>query len=245
MPRPARRRVAVVGTGAIVSGSHLSALRVHAERAELVAAVDVDQGRLDAFRELAGGEVAGYTSVAEMLDAARPDLVLIGTPPSLHREQTVAALKAGAWVLCEKPLTLSLAEYDEIAAAEEASGAYASVVFQHRYGSGAVHARELITSGELGAPGSRTARPPGTGTPPTTPYRGAERGPVRAAAPPWATASTSTTCCCTCSAPGRRSARWRPGWCTTPRARTSPRPSSGSRTVPSPPSSTVCCHPTR
>src|SRR4051794_5358875 len=152
MPRPARRRVAVVGTGAIVSGSHLSALRAHAERTELVAAVDVDQGRLDAFRELAGGDVAGYTSMAGMLDAVRPDLVLIGTPPSLHREQTVTALKAGAWVLCEKPLTLSLAEYDEIAAAEEASGAYASVVFQHRYGSGAVHARELIAGGHVGAP---------------------------------------------------------------------------------------------
>ncbi|MGX1566675.1 Gfo/Idh/MocA family protein [Streptomyces sp. NPDC055506] len=149
---PTRRRVAVVGTGAIVSGSHLPALRAHSDRVELVAAVDVDQERLDTFRELAGDQVAGYTSVDAMLDAERPDLVLIGTPPSLHREQTVAALKAGAWVLCEKPLTLSLAEYDEIAAAEEASGAYAAVVFQHRYGSGAVHARELITGGELGAP---------------------------------------------------------------------------------------------
>ncbi|MFC9504096.1 Gfo/Idh/MocA family protein [Streptomyces sp. NPDC057002] len=149
---PTRRRVAVVGTGAIVSGSHLPALRAHSDRVELVAAVDVDQERLDTFRELAGDQVAGYTSVDAMLDAVRPDLVLIGTPPSLHREQTVAALKAGAWVLCEKPLTLSLAEYDEIAAAEEASGAYAAVVFQHRYGSGAVHARELIAGGELGAP---------------------------------------------------------------------------------------------
>ncbi len=151
-PRPARRRVAVIGTGAIVGGSHLPALRAHSDRVELVAAVDVDQARLDAFRELAGAEVAGYTSTGDMLDAVRPDLVLIGTPPSLHREQTVAALKAGAWVLCEKPLCLSLAEYDDIAAAEEASGVYASVVFQHRYGSGAVHARELIASGELGAP---------------------------------------------------------------------------------------------
>ncbi|KDN77232.1 oxidoreductase [Streptomyces olindensis] len=149
---PTRRRVAVVGTGAIVGGSHLPALRAHSDRVELVAAVDVDQERLDAFRELAGEQVAGYTSMDAMLDAERPDLVLIGTPPSLHRDQTVAALKAGAWVLCEKPLTLSLAEYDEIAAAEEATGAYAAVVFQHRYGSGAVHARELITSGELGAP---------------------------------------------------------------------------------------------
>ncbi len=149
---PTRRRVAVVGTGAIVGGSHLPALRAHSDRVELVAAVDVDQERLDAFRELAGEQVAEYTSMDAMLDAVRPDLVLIGTPPSLHRDQTVAALKAGAWVLCEKPLTLSLAEYDEIAAAEEATGAYAAVVFQHRYGSGAVHARELITSGELGAP---------------------------------------------------------------------------------------------
>ncbi|MFF9333911.1 Gfo/Idh/MocA family protein [Streptomyces albogriseolus] len=151
-PSSGRRRAAVIGTGAIVVGGHLPALRAHADRVELVAAVDVDPGRLDAFRAEAGEEVAGFASTEAMLDAVRPDLVLIGTPPSLHREQAVAALKAGAWVLCEKPLCLSLAEYDEIAAAETASGAYASVIFQHRYGSGAVRARELIRSGELGAP---------------------------------------------------------------------------------------------
>ncbi|GGQ85359.1 Gfo/Idh/MocA family protein [Streptomyces pilosus] len=149
---PVRRRVAVVGTGAVVTASHLPALRAHADRTELVAAVDVDPGRLAAFRSEAGERVAGFTSAAAMLDAVRPDLVLIGTPPALHREQTVAALEAGAWVLCEKPLCLSLAEYDGIAAAEEASGAYASVIFQHRYGSGADRARALIRSGELGAP---------------------------------------------------------------------------------------------
>ncbi|MEV5388574.1 Gfo/Idh/MocA family oxidoreductase [Streptomyces sp. NPDC052721] len=151
LPAP-RRRVAVIGTGAIVTGSHLPALRAHAERVELVAAVDVDQGRLDAFRQLAGARIDGFTSTDAMLDAVHPDLVLIGTPPALHREQTVAALGAGAWVLCEKPLCLSPAELDDITAAEEASGAYAAVVFQHRYGSGAVHARDLITRGELGAP---------------------------------------------------------------------------------------------
>jgi predicted dehydrogenase len=152
---PSRLRAAVVGTGGIVTGAHLPALGAHAERVELVAAVDVDPDRLDAFRTAAGAagmDVTGYTELDAMLDAVRPDLVLIGTPPSLHGAQTVAALSAGAWVLCEKPLCLSLAEYDEIAAAEEASGAYASVVFQHRYGSGAVHARELIAGGGLGAP---------------------------------------------------------------------------------------------
>ncbi|TDC10500.1 Gfo/Idh/MocA family oxidoreductase [Streptomyces sp. 8K308] len=155
-PPSSRLRAAVVGTGGIVTGAHLPALTAHADRVELVAAVDVDAGRLDAFRaaaaEAGAKDVTGHQDLDAMLAAERPDLVLIGTPPTLHHEQTVAALKAGAWVLCEKPLTLSLAEYDAIAAAEEATGRYAAAVFQHRYGSGAVHARELIDSGELGRP---------------------------------------------------------------------------------------------
>ncbi|WP_459180276.1 Gfo/Idh/MocA family protein [Streptomyces sp.] len=151
-PAP-RLRAAVVGTGAIVSGSHLPALRAHGDRVELIAAVDVDTDRLKAFCETAGPDVTGYTDLDAMLAAERPDLVLIGTPPAFHRDQTVAALRAGAWVLCEKPPCLSLEEYDEIMAAEGAeSGPYAAIVFQHRFGSGAVHARELLASGELGAP---------------------------------------------------------------------------------------------
>ncbi|MFI8998511.1 Gfo/Idh/MocA family protein [Streptomyces sp. NPDC053542] len=154
MPVSAPVRAAVVGTGGIVTGSHLPALRELHGRVRLVAAVDTDPARLTAFRELAGDEVHGYGDLAEMLAAERPDLVLLGTPPALHAEQARAALRAGAWVLCEKPLCLSLAEYDAIAAAEgaEEGGPYASVVFQHRYGSGAVHARELLRSGELGRP---------------------------------------------------------------------------------------------
>ncbi|WP_078888520.1 Gfo/Idh/MocA family protein [Streptomyces sclerotialus] len=150
-------RAAVVGTGGIVTGSHLPALRALHGRVRLVAAVDTDPARLAAFRDQAGDDVNGYGGLDEMLAAERPGLVLLGTPPALHAGQTRAALRAGAWVLCEKPLCLSLAEYDAIAAAEGAEedgpgGPYASVVFQHRYGSGAVHARELLRSGELGRP---------------------------------------------------------------------------------------------
>ncbi|MFC6063618.1 Gfo/Idh/MocA family protein [Streptomyces ochraceiscleroticus] len=150
-------RAAVVGTGGIVTGSHLPALRELHGRVRLVAAVDTDPARLTAFRDLAGDDVHGYGDLDEMLAAERPDLVLLGTPPALHAVQATAALRAGAWVLCEKPLCLSLAEYDAIAAAEGTEeggtgGPYASVVFQHRYGSGAVHARELLRSGELGRP---------------------------------------------------------------------------------------------
>ena len=157
-------RAAVVGTGGIIAGAHLPALRAHADRVRLVGAVDVDESRLADFLGEAGEGVSGYPGVTEMLAAQQPDLVLIGTPPSLHAEQARAALRAGAWVLCEKPLCLSLAEYDSIAAEEgdegpsgsggagARRGPYASVVFQHRYGSGGAHARELLRSGELGRP---------------------------------------------------------------------------------------------
>jgi predicted dehydrogenase len=55
-------------------------------------------------------------------------------------------------VLVEKPPCLTLAEFDRIEAAERDGGPYASVVFQHRFGSGARHLAELIEADALGRP---------------------------------------------------------------------------------------------
>jgi predicted dehydrogenase len=46
----------------------------------------------------------GYTDVARMLAAERPDAVSVCSPHHLHREHAVGCLEAGAHVLCEKPL---------------------------------------------------------------------------------------------------------------------------------------------
>lgn len=52
---------------------------------------------------------------------AGADIVIVATPPSVHAEQTIAALHAGAHVLVEKPLTSTLAEADAIVAAASTS----------------------------------------------------------------------------------------------------------------------------
>ncbi|MGW4235781.1 Gfo/Idh/MocA family protein [Streptomyces sp. NPDC004749] len=149
-----RIRAAVIGTGQIAKGAHLPALRTLGDEIDIVAAFDIDEEAVRAF--CADGDIPHpYTDLARMLDEQRPDLVSICTPPVFHREQTVAALRSGAWVWCEKPPCPSLAEFDAIEAAEgtEADGGpFAAIVFQHRFGSGADHVRSLLAEGSLGRP---------------------------------------------------------------------------------------------
>jgi predicted dehydrogenase len=61
-------------------------------------------------------------------------------------------MEAGAWVLCEKPLCASLAEFDRIAEAERRTGRYTACVFQQRFASSTAHLRRLVAEGLLGRP---------------------------------------------------------------------------------------------
>ncbi|MFE9995472.1 Gfo/Idh/MocA family protein [Streptomyces avermitilis] len=149
-----RIRAALIGTGAIGGGSHLPALATLAEEGEteIVAAVDIDADAITAFCAEHGIPHA-YTDLDRMLQEQRPDLVSICTPPTLHREQTLAALRAGAWVWCEKPPVPTLADFDAIESQEGTDGGpYAAIVFQHRFGSGARHVRRLLAEQALGRP---------------------------------------------------------------------------------------------
>ncbi|MEQ0558406.1 Gfo/Idh/MocA family oxidoreductase [Amycolatopsis sp. NEAU-NG30] len=145
-----RLRVAVVGTGAIAE-SHRAAYQAHRDDVDIVAAADVDESRAVAF--CATTEHAQpYRDLGSLLAEQAPDLVSICTPPGLHVEQTRAVLESGAWVWCEKPPCRSLAEYDEMTAAEGDGGPYVSFVYQQRSGSAAAHFRSLLAAGDLGRP---------------------------------------------------------------------------------------------
>lgn len=142
--------MAIVGAGGIAA-LHVKAVRAQRDRAQLVAAVDVDPDQLAAF--CARHRVRGrYTDLGEMLKWERPDLVCVATPPALHAELSIACLEGGAWVLCEKPLCGSLAELDEIAAAERRTGRRCASVLQWRFGSAAQYLKGLIERGALGRP---------------------------------------------------------------------------------------------
>lgn len=144
-------RIAVVGGGSIASTHHMPALRALDTDVEVVAVVDVDKSRAESFA-LEWGIATSFSDVDTMLRTVRPELVVVCTPPAAHRDAVVASLKAGCWVWCEKPPTLSLAEYDAISEHEGAEGPFASYVFQHRFGSAAKRLRQLVAEGQLGDP---------------------------------------------------------------------------------------------
>lgn len=149
-----RRRLALIG----VSGYgriHLDLAREWRDRglAEIVAAVVInpDEERY-AVAELAAHGTRIHADWEEMLraHAGAIDLCLIPTGIHLHARMTVAALRAGANVLVEKPLAGSRAETDAIRAAERASGRFVAVGFQDCYDPSTAWLRAGLAAGRIG-----------------------------------------------------------------------------------------------
>ena len=140
---------AIVGTGD-VARLHADAVIAH-PRARLVAVTNRTRAKAEEFAEQ-WGHPAVYDSLGELLDAEHPDVVIVCTPPSVHRDEVLAAFAAGAHVILEKPAALSLGELDDMRAAARAAHRELAIVFQQRTGTAAAHVRRLLASGALGRP---------------------------------------------------------------------------------------------
>ncbi|WP_156761609.1 Gfo/Idh/MocA family protein [Microbacterium karelineae] len=139
-------RVGIVGTGGIAGVQADSLSRI--DDAEIVAVTDIDEGRAREFAAKWGGRVDA--SLEAMLETGGVDIVHLCSPPGLHVAQGELVLRAGVSALSEKPPALSLAEFDRIRAAEEASSGWFATVSQHRFGGRARWLAERTADGALG-----------------------------------------------------------------------------------------------
>jgi len=101
-------RVGIVGLGRL-GRRHAENLAFRVDGAELVAAASP----IEAERAWAKGALAGaatYSGLEELLAHPGLDAVWLVTPTSLHADQTIAAIKAGKHVFCEKPIALKAAD---------------------------------------------------------------------------------------------------------------------------------------
>ena len=120
---------------------------------EVVGLCDIKPEALDAAREATGlGEGLCYENWQRALDQVDCDVVVVITPPQLHDEMCLAALRAGRHVMVEKPLTMDLGAACALVREADARGLKLSACQQARFSAGNQKAMELVANGTLGQP---------------------------------------------------------------------------------------------
>ena len=140
-------KLGLIGAGGI-SGAHCRTIS-DIDGAEIIAASDLVQARLDAAKERWGIKRT-FLDYNEMLKMDELDAVFVCTPTAVHGPPTVAALKAGKHVLCEKPMEATLSAATEMVRAAHESGKILMVALKLRFTPHVKKAKEIVNAGTLG-----------------------------------------------------------------------------------------------
>jgi predicted dehydrogenase len=141
-------RIGIVGTGGM---AHQHAEQfAKQEGVTLASCLDVVPGRAQEF-----AAKHGVARVAERLEdlLSEVDAVTLVTPDGAHYEGALSVLEAGKHLLCEKPLTVTLAEAKavaKLAKRQSAKGQIGMVNFSYRRSAALQKAIQLASSGKLG-----------------------------------------------------------------------------------------------
>lgn len=140
-------KVGIIGAS-FAKAAYLPALR-HVPEAEVVA---LASARMESARNAAEkfDVPHAYDDWEAMLASHEFDLVCIATPTLLHEPQTLAAIAAGAHVLCEKPTAMDAGEAARMLAAAEEAGRIHMIDHELRFNPNRMRVAELISEGALG-----------------------------------------------------------------------------------------------
>ena len=140
-------RAGIIGTGGI-SRFHTESYQA-LDNVEVVACCDIDGEKVKAYAEKYNIPHY-YTDCREMMKNERLDLVSVTTWNSAHCECTIAALRGGANVICEKPMAMNAKEAEEMARVAKEEGKLLQVGFVRRFGNDVAVLREFQNTGILG-----------------------------------------------------------------------------------------------
>ena len=140
--------VAIIGTGGI-SHAHIKAYLQFPDRCRIAALVDIIPGKAQRVKEQYGLDADVYLDHHEILDKDI-DLVDVCTPPFVHAEISINALRSGKNVVCEKPMAASLEECDAMLKARDESGKKLSIIAQNRFRLPVRNLKALLDSGMAG-----------------------------------------------------------------------------------------------
>src|SRR5712691_4851771 len=127
-----RVRVGVIGCGMVAQAEHLQNLLQLSDRFELAALADPSP-TVRAAMAARYAVASVHEDYRALLDAGRVDAVVVSSPAATHAEITIAALGVGLHVFVEKPLCITLADADRIAAARDRAGKVVQVGYMKRF----------------------------------------------------------------------------------------------------------------
>jgi len=144
------QRVCVIGLGPI--GNRHADIHQENPLADLVGVCDLIPERADAAAQRLG--VPAFTDAPTMLAALQPDICSIATGGeeygSDHALPTIQALEAGCHVLCEKPISNSIADAEQMVATARRVNRCFGIDLNHRFNPAHRLAKQWVTEGRLG-----------------------------------------------------------------------------------------------
>jgi len=141
-------RVGIVGAGGIARARHIPSFQKN-ENVALVAVADVSSEALERVKSEFGVPTT-YTDYREMFEKEQLDAVCVCTPNKYHAPVTIAALRQGMHVLCEKPMALNAEESRAMVQAAQESGKILTIAFHYRHKGACRSAKRVVEAGELG-----------------------------------------------------------------------------------------------
>jgi predicted dehydrogenase len=141
-------KIAGIGMGIIGHYDMDTALKVPG--VELVAVCDLYDGRLQRCKEKFGNQIFTTRDYREILERKDIDAVIVSVPDFWHDHISIAALKKGKNVYCEKPMVQHVEDGAAVIKAEKESGKVFQVGSQGVSGVALAEAKKLIKSGAIG-----------------------------------------------------------------------------------------------
>ena len=142
-------KLIIVGSGQVVSSTHLPNLQKLKDDVEVVGLVDL---QVEKASQLASqyGIPNVSASFQKLVQRLHPDVALVSVPNRFHAQTTIELLKMGVHVLCEKPPAMNLTEAAEMEKTASEGGKLLSYGLHFRHTLEAVYISKRIKKGDFG-----------------------------------------------------------------------------------------------
>ena len=141
--------VGIIGCGGIAMNKFLPAMKVNG-KFKVLAFCDILLERAMEAKEQFGAQGAKVYGDYRELIQENLDAVYVLTPNNSHAEISIAAMRAGKHVMCEKPMSKTYAQAKEMVEASKETGMLLNIGYQNRYRTDSQYLKKVCENGELG-----------------------------------------------------------------------------------------------